>query len=219
MKAKHAVLSLLVIVVIFVSKGFHANHIVKKDIETVYNEFTVVTNTLSPLFDTYGLSMVDSQVKVSHKLISIHEYCEQVEKAMVVQKQKIKEYADIVKNNETVEDKELFMRASEAYIYANNMLMLCKKNDIEALHQSVYSGEMYKVIDPITNCINKIIDNKFKSSETYKKDALRAIKQHNDVMIFASILTGILTVAILRCKDCASKKIIGRKKKVRVKKK
>lgn len=219
MKAKHAILSLLVIVVIFVGKGFHANNIVKKDIETVYSEFTVVTNTLSPLFDTYGLSMVDTQIKVSHGLMSMHEYCEQVEKAIVLQKQKIKEYSEIVKDNETVEDKELFIRASEAYIYANKMLILCKKNDIDALHQSVYSGEMYRVIDPITNCINKIIDNKFQRSDTYKKNALLAIKQHNDVMIFASLLTGIFTVAILRCKDDSTKKVDKRKKKAKVKKK
>jgi DNA-directed RNA polymerase subunit RPC12/RpoP len=36
-------------------------------------------------------------------------------------------------------------------------------------------------------------------------------------MIFALILTGILAIAILRCKDCAPKKVV--KPRVRVKKK
>lgn len=218
MKAKHAVLSLLVIVVIFVSKGFHANYLVQRDIEKSYDEFNVVTNTLSPLFDSYALGMVDSQVKVSHGQITTHQYCEDIKKAVSIQKQKIKEYSQLVKNNETVEDKELFMRSSEAYIYANKMMDLCANSngDASAIHLSLYSGEMYKIIDPITTCINKILDNKFENSEKYKKEALMAIKHHNDVMIFASVLTAILMVAILRCKDCYPKKVDKKKKKNKV---
>jgi hypothetical protein len=217
MNTKYAVLSLIVIVVIFLLKGFHANYVVKRDIDIVYNEFTVVTNTLSPLFDTYGISMVDSQVKVSHGLISMDEYCDQVKNEMLSQEQRIKEYSDIVKNNETDDDKELFSRATEAHIYVNKMMELCKSKDVDAIHQSLYSGEMYKTIDPITACINRILENKFNNSNEYRKDALLAIERHNDVMIFALILTGILAIAILRCKDCAPKKVV--KPRVRVKKK
>jgi len=216
MKAKHAVLSLLVIVVIFVSKGFHANYIVQKDMENVYKQFDMVTHTLSPLFDSYGLSMVDNQVKASHGLITVHEYCERLEKTILLQKKKIKEYSELVKGNETVDDKELFMRATEAYLYADKMMALCKKNDVISIHQSLYSGEMYKIIDPITACINRILDNKFQNSETYRKDALRAIKHHNDVMLFASILTVILGVVIIRHNDCSSKKLDKKKKTIRV---
>jgi CHASE3 domain sensor protein len=216
MKPKHAVLSLLVIVVIFVSKGFHANYVVQKDMENVYKEFDTVTNTLSPLFDTYGLSMVDSQVKASHGLITAHEYCEQLEKAVATQKKKIQEYSEMVKGNESLDDKELFMRSTDAYIYANKMMGLCKKNDIEAIHQSLYSGEMYKIIDPMTGCINRILNNKFETSETYRKDALRAIKHHNDVMIFASVLTVILAIVIVRHDDCRSKRVDKKRKKSRV---
>lgn len=217
MKAKHAVLSLLVIVVIFVAKGFHANSVVEKDMESVYKEFDTVTNTLSPLFDTYGLAMVDTQVKASHGLISAHEYCEQLEKAVAIQKKKIKEYSEMVKGNESVDDKELFMRSTDAYIYANKMMALCKKNDIVGIHQSLYSGEMYKIIDPMTGCINRILNNKFETSETYRKNATNAIKQHTNVMLFASALTAILGIVIIRCKDCSSKKLDKKKKKVRVK--
>lgn len=219
MKAKHAVLSLLVIVVIFVSKGFHANYIVQRDIEKTYTEFDVVTNTLSPLFDSYALNMVDNQVKVSHGLITPQQYCEALEKALYIQKQKLKEYAALIKNNETADDKELFVRSTEAYGYANRMMELCKADNTPAIHLSLYSGEMYKIIDPITANINKILDNKFQNSESYKKDALRAIKHHTDVMIFASVLTGILMVAILKCKDCYPKKVDKKKKKRKLGKK
>lgn len=94
-------------------------------------------------------------------------------------------------------------------------MALCKKDDITAIHQSLYSGEMYKIIDPMTGCINRILNNKFETSETYRKNALRAIKQHTDVMLFASALTAILGIVIVRHNDCP-KKLDKKKKKSKV---
>lgn len=219
MKAKHAILSLLFIVIIFVSKGFYTNYAVKMEMENVYKEFNLVTNTLSPLFDSYALLTVDSQVKAAHGLITTQEYNEILKKASDIQKRIIKEYAEIVKNEESIDDKELFLRSTEVYAYINKMMELCKKNDVAAIHQSLYSGEMYKIIDPITACINNILENRFKQSEVYRKEASKAIENHDKVMIFASVLAAILIVAVLNCKNCVIGAAVKKKYKNFTKKK
>jgi len=213
MKARYAIFSLLIVVVVFLSTGYHANYSVKKDVERVYSEFGVVNNVLSPLFDSYSLILVDSQIKVSHGQMTVHQYCEELKRAMSIQKKKIEEYSEFVKTNKSVDDDELFKRAKDAYVYQNKMIKLCENGDINSIHESLYTGEMYKIVDPITTCINKILDGKYKNSEKYKKDALSTIKYHNDVMIFATILSGILGIALIRCKNKSQKRLVKRRKK------
>lgn len=73
---------------------------------------------------------------------------------------------------------------------------------------------MYRVIDPVTEIINKILENKFDAAEKSRKIALDELVAYEKVVYFTAALTIILGVALFRCKDnCSVRKKVRRRKK------
>ena len=207
MKSKHAIIAMLFIVAIFVSKGLYTSSMLRSKIDHSYKEFEVVTNTLSPLFDSYGLALVDSQVKVSHDLITIDQFRSILTKTLQQQHILLDTYKRSVSGVETIDDKELFIRTQRVTEYIKNIQVLTVRGDIKEIHNQLYNGEMYRVIDPVTEIINKILENKFDAAEKSRKIALDELVAYERVVYFTAALTIILGVALFRCKgDCVAKK-------------
>jgi uncharacterized protein YlzI (FlbEa/FlbD family) len=200
MRAKQAILTMLIIVAIFVSKGLYTSNILRGKIDQSYREFEVVTNTLSPLFDSYGITLVDSQVKVSHDLITIDQFRTILDKTLKLQHGLIDEYKKCVVGFETIDDKELFLRAQRVAEYIKKIQILSVRGDVKEIHAQLYNGEMYRVVDPMTEIINKILENKFDAAENSRKLALAELQAYEKVVYFTAALTIILGVALYRCK-------------------
>jgi hypothetical protein len=214
MKSKHAIIAMLFIVAIFVSKGLYTSSMLRSKIDHSYKEFEVVTNTLSPLFDSYGLALVDSQVKVSHDLITIDQFRSILTKTLQQQHILLDTYKRSVSGVETIDDKELFIRTQRVTEYIKNIQVLTVRGDIKEIHNQLYNGEMYRVIDPVTEIINKILENKFDAAEKSRKIALDELVAYEKVVYFTAALTIILGVALFRCKDnCSVRKKVRRRKK------
>lgn len=214
MKSKHAIIAMLFIVAIFVSKGLYTSSMLRSKIDHSYKEFEVVTNTLSPLFDSYGLALVDSQVKVSHDLITIDQFRSILTKTLQQQHILLDTYKRSVSGVETIDDKELFIRTQRVTEFIKKIQVLTVRGDIKEIHNQLYNGEMYRVIDPVTEIINKIIENKFDAAEKSRKIALDELIAYEKVVYFTAALTIILGVALFRCKDnCIVRKKVRRRKK------
>lgn len=207
---------MLFIVTIFVSKGLYTSNMLRSKIDYSYEEFEVVTNTLSPLFDSYGIALVDSQVKVSHDLITIDQFRTTLAKTLKQQHDLISSYKKTVEGSETLDDKELFTRAQRVSEYIKNIQILSVRGDIKEIHSHLYNGEMYRVIDPMTEIINKILENKFSAAEQSRRLAIVELEAYEKVVYFTAALTIILGVALFRCKpDAIKNKKTRRVKKVR----
>jgi len=207
MKSKHAIIVMLFIVSIFVSKGLYTSSMLKSKIDHSYKEFEVVTNTLSPLFDSYGLTIVDSQVKVSHDLITLDQFRNTLTKTLQLQQTLLTTYKKSVEGKETIDDKELFIRTQRVTEYIKRIQVLSVRGDVKEIHAQLYNGELYRLIDPVTEIINKILDNKFDAAENSRKIALDELVAYEKVVYFTAALTIILGVALFRCKgDCVTKK-------------
>jgi len=214
MKSKHAIIAMLFIVAIFVSKGLYTSSMLRSKIDHSYKEFEVVTHTLSPLFDSYGLALVDSQVKVSHDLITIDQFRNTLTKTLQEQQNLLDTYKKRVSGSESIDDKELFTRTQRVTEYIKKIQVLSVRGDIKEIHAQLYNGEMYRVIDPVTEIINKILDNKFDAAERSRKIALDELAAYEKVVYFTAALTIILGVALFRCKEGSSvKKKVRRRKK------
>jgi hypothetical protein len=215
MKARHAIISMLFIVSIFVSKGLYTSHLLKSKIDSSYQEFEVVTNTLSPLFDSYGIGIVDNQVKVSHDLITVDQYRNNLAKIQQTQQLLLSNYKKIIAGKETWEDKELFTRSQTVNDYKKKVQLLASRGDVKEIHAQLYNGEMYRVIDPMTEIINKILDNKFHAAEQARKASLDELKAYEKVVYFTVALTIVLGVALFRCdkRTTIYKKSLLKKKK------
>jgi hypothetical protein len=74
------------------------------------------------------------------------------------------------------------------------------RGDVKEIHAQLYNGELYRLIDPVTEIINKILDNKFDAAENSRKIALDELVAYEKVVYFTAALTIILGVALYRCK-------------------
>jgi uncharacterized protein YlzI (FlbEa/FlbD family) len=150
---------------------------------------------------------VDSQVKVSHDLITIDQFRNILTKTLQQQHILLDTYKRSVSGVETIDDKELFIRTQRVTEFIKKIQVLTVRGDIKEIHNQLYNGEMYRVIDPVTEIINKILENKFDAAEKSRKIALDELVAYEKVVYFTAALTIILGVALFRCKDeCVVKK-------------
>ena len=82
------------------------------------------------------------------------------------------------------------------------------RGDVKEIHNQLYNGEMYRVVDPMTEIINKILENKFDAAENSRKAAVAELEAYERVVYFTAALTIILGVALYRCRcnDLKNKK-------------
>ncbi len=215
MNARPLIVMMLGIVVVFVWMGYQTNSNVGESIEKSYKEFDEATNILSPLSDTYGLQVLNNQVKVAHDRISMEDFCKSIKHTSDKQKEYLKLYAELVRGKETSDDKSLFVVANEVFIYTEKLSTLCKNKDKDGIHKLIYNGELFVLVDSATKVIDRILDNKFNATAKFKEDAREAIKRYNQVLTFAGSLAMILGVLACRSKDTRN----TRTKKSRIRRK
>lgn len=110
-------------------------------------------------------------------------------------------YAKAISGRETADDKQLFVLSTKVFNHISRIEALAKKKDIEGIHTTLYDGELYAMVDPTTACINRILDTKFAMSGKYRQEAIAAMQRSQTILVYASILAGILGLLVYRCKD------------------
>ena len=73
----------------------------------------------------------------------------------------------------------------------------CENNDYKTIFEMLNSGEMYKVIDPTTDLINKILDDKLEFAEASKNDAFKVINKFRQFLLIQFTLCLVVSSAVL----------------------
>jgi hypothetical protein len=201
MRTKHLIVALLVIVSIFVIRGFYVVQEVSEATEKSYHEFEVLSTTIAPLKNLYVAVDASSQVKVAHGLITPQEFLAVLNSAEAEEKKLLEGYAELVRGNETVSDRELFIHTLQIHTYIDKMQALASEGNVEEIHKAIYSGEMSSVFLPAYKTLNKISTEKLKIAQDYKGQVQRTIHNFETVIKFAGTLILIFAVLVVRYKE------------------
>ena len=197
MKTRNLTFALLLIVAIFVTKGYYVTQDVREAAQNSYREFELVANVVGPLMDSYEVTMIGNQVKASHSQSAIKELDGIFENTQSLQKKLLAEYIEACQGKETANDKELVVRAHDIDVFIDKMQVICRAGDVEALHKTLYTGEMYGVFEPALKCLNRISESKLKSAEKYKSHVVETLDTFNKVVMIGVSLLGILFVLLV----------------------
>jgi hypothetical protein len=179
MNPKIITAALAAVVVCFAGIGTLTVKSVSENITASDREFALTSNVLSPLFDIYALEIVDGQAKASKALIDPKEFCASLTKLETEAERLIAEYN---RHPELVAQHKLIKT------YLNKAREMCDKNQIEALNSSAMTAELYAVIDPMTELINKLLLENLAVSRKYKDAADSALINFER---FASVAAGL----------------------------
>jgi hypothetical protein len=179
MNPKLITAALAATVVCFSGVGVMTVQKVSENIAASDREFSLTSNVLSPLFDIYGLAIVDGQAKASKGLIDAKEFCASLTKLESEAERLIGEFG---------KPPELVAQHKLVKAYLEKTRMACDKGQIETLNSPAMTAELYGVIDPMTELINKLLLENLETSRKYKKSA-------DDALItferFASVAAGL----------------------------
>jgi vacuolar-type H+-ATPase subunit I/STV1 len=179
MNPKIITAALAVVVVCFAGIGTLTVKSVSENIAASDREFALTSNVLSPLFDIYALEIVDGQAKASKALIDPKEFCASLTKLETEAERLIAEYN---------RHPELVAQHKLVKAYLKKAREMCDKNQIEALNSSAMTAELYAVIDPMTELINKLLLENLSVSRKYKDAADSALINFER---FASVAAGL----------------------------
>ena len=179
MNPKIITAALAATVVCFSGVGVMTVQDVSQNIAASDREFALTSNVLSPLFDIYGLSIVDGQAKASKALIDPKEFCASLTKLETEAERLIAEYN---------RHPELVAQHALVKAYLKKAREMCDRGQIEALNSSAMTAELYAVIDPMTELINKLLLENLAVSRKYKDAADSALINFER---FASVAAGL----------------------------
>jgi hypothetical protein len=169
----------------------------------------MTSNVLSPLFDIYGLAIVDGQAKASKGLINAKEFCDSLAKLQAEAERLLAEFG-----NPT----ELVAQHKLVAAYLKKARSACDAGQIETLNSPAMTAELYAVIEPMTALINKALHEELTISRTHKDAADLALLTFER---FASVAAGLGMVFAVAPWIGAKKKPVvaiapkGRKKKTK----
>jgi hypothetical protein len=204
MRTKHLIVALLVIVSIFVTRGFYVVQEVNEATEKSYHEFEVISNNIAPLKNLYVAVVASTQVKAAHGLITPQEFLATLNLAEADEKKFLENYAKEVQGNETVYDRELFIQTLQIHSYVDRLQLMAEAGDVDAIHKAIYSGEMSSVFLPAYKTLNKISSERLISAANYKVQLQRTIHNFETVLKFSGTLILILAVLVVRYKEYSS---------------
>ena len=201
MRTKHLIVALLVIVSVFVVRGFYVVDEVSMATEKSYREFEVLSTTIAPLKNLYVAVIASSQVKAAHGLITPQEFLGMLNSAEADEKKLLETYAELVRGKETVSDRELFVHTVQIRTYVDKMQALANEGNVEEIHKAIYSGEMTTVFLPAYKTLNKISSEKLKVAQDYESQVQKTIHNFETVIKFAATLILIFAVLVVRYKE------------------
>ena len=179
MSPKVIIAALALTVICFSGAGVLTVQKVSRNIAESDKEFALTSNVLSPLFDIYGLSIVDGQAKASKGLINPKEFCDSLKKLEAEAERLIVEYN---------QHPELVAQHTLVKAYLKKAREMCDKGQIEALNSPTMTAELYAVIDPMTELINKLLLENLAVSRKYKDAADSSLITFER---FASVAAGL----------------------------
>ena len=179
MNPKIITAALAATVVCFSGVGVMTVQNVSQNIAASDREFALTSNVLSPLFDIYGLAIVDGQAKASKALIDPKEFCASLTKLEIEAERLIAEYN---------RHPELVAQHALVKAYLKKAREMCDRGQIEALNSSAMTAELYAVIDPMTELINKLLLENLTVSRKYKDAADSSLITFER---FASVAAGL----------------------------
>jgi hypothetical protein len=179
MNPKIITAALAATVVCFSGVGVMTVQKVSRNIAASDREFALTSNVLSPLFDIYGLEIVDGQAKASKGLIDAKEFCASLTKLEAEAERLIGEFG---------KPPELVAQHKLVKAYLEKARIACDKGQIETLNSPAMTAELYGVIDPMTELINKLLLENLETSRKYKKSADSALLAFER---FASVAAGL----------------------------
>jgi hypothetical protein len=179
MNPKVITAALALTVICFSGVGVLTVQKVSRNIAESDKEFALTSNVLSPLFDVYGLSIVDGQAKASKGLINPKEFCDSLKKLEAEAERLIVEYN---------RHPELVAQHTLVKAYLKKAREMCDRGQIEALNSSAMTAELYAVIDPMTELINKLLLENLAVSRKYKDAADSSLITFER---FASVAAGL----------------------------
>ena len=201
MRTKHLIVALLLIVAIFVTRGFYVVQEVNDSTETSYHEFELITTEIAPLKNIYVAVMASSQIKAADGLITSSQFLEIMNAAEAEETMLLENYAEDVRGKETVSDRELFTETLQIHSYVDRMQQLAREGNVEAIHATVYSGEMSSVYLSAYKTLNKISTAKLKTAEECKLRVKQTIHNFETVLKFSGTLIMILGVLVVKYKE------------------
>lgn len=197
MTPKIIVLSLAFVMGVFTYYGYSVAEKIEKDFKQSSNHFNTVTSILSPLFDACSISIVDTQVKLVHGQTDFKKFC----KVMVSTRKNLQIYLENYNLQKIDKEKdyytELAQRLRVVDLYLEKGIKACENNDYKTIFEMLNSGEMYKVIDPTTDLINKILDDKLEFAEASKNDAFKVINKFRQFLLIQFTLCLVVSSAVL----------------------
>jgi hypothetical protein len=179
MNPKIITAALALTVVCFSGVGVMTVQKVSENIAASDREFALTSNVLSPLFDIYGLSIVDGQAKASKGLIDPKEFCASLTKLEAEAERLIAEFG---------QPSELVAQHKLVKAYLQKARLICDSKQIEKLNSPDMTAELYGVIEPMTELINKLLIENLSISRKYKSTADSALLTFER---FASVATGL----------------------------
>lgn len=179
MSPKVIIAALALTVICFSGAGVLTVQKVSRNIAESDKEFALTSNVLSPLFDIYGLAIVDGQAKASKGLINPKEFCDSLKKLEAEAERLIVEYN---------QHPELVAQHTLVKAYLKKAREMCDKGQIEALNSPTMTAELYAVIDPMTELINKLLLENLAVSRKYKDAADSSLITFER---FASVAAGL----------------------------
>ena len=162
MNPKAIIAALALTVVCFSGIGVMTVQSVSSNIAQSDKEFALTSNVLSPLFDIYALAIVDGQAKASKGLINAKEFCDSLNKLEIEAERLIAEYN---------QHPELLAQHKLVKAYLKKARAACDSGKIETLNSATMTAELYAVIDPMTELINKLLLENLTISRQYKSAA------------------------------------------------
>jgi len=179
MNPKAITAALALTVICFSGIGVMTVQSVSSNIAQSDKEFALTSNVLSPLFDVYALSIVDGQAKASKGLINAKEFCESLNKLEAEAEKLIAEYN---------QHPELLAQHKLVKTYLKKVRAACDSGKIETLNSAAMTAELYAVIDPMTELINKLLQENLSISRKYKDAADSSLLTFER---FASVAAGL----------------------------
>jgi hypothetical protein len=162
MNPKAITAALALTVICFSGVGVMTVQSVSSNIAQSDKEFALTSNVLSPLFDVYALSIVDGQAKASKGLMNSKEFCDSLNKLEIDAERLIAEYN---------QHPELLAQHKLVKAYLKKARAACDSGKIETLNSPAMTAELYGVIDPMTELINKLLLENLTISRQYKSAA------------------------------------------------
>jgi hypothetical protein len=166
MKIKQMIYILVAIIAAFVISGYSSLHEMSTRYSTAYIQTKSATSEIGLSFDWYGLTFIDTAVKYANGMISAEDAEHTLRNGAEENARLLYQYYQNTLPEEAEEAD--YIRSQDAVVVKlfNKVLEHLAKNDRNAIQQML--PQIYNVVDPLCEKINRIIEIKTASALSAK---------------------------------------------------